>query len=152
VLALYLAGAFAVTWRLWVSPASRMQAGDPTDVDLFAWFIRYSAESVAHGSLPHLVTTAMNAPRGVNLMWNTSLLLPGVLLTPVTLLAGPQVSLTVLLTLGFAGSAATMFWVLRRWWSAPGRPRWAARCTGSPRPWPRPGLATTRCSSPCCRR
>ncbi len=115
VLALYLAGAFAVTWRLWVSPASRMQAGDPTDVDLFAWFIRYSAESVAHGSLPHLVTTAMNAPRGVNLMWNTSLLLPGVLLTPVTLLAGPQVSLTVLLTLGFAGSAATMFWVLRRW-------------------------------------
>ena len=115
VLALYLAGAFAVTWRLWASPASRMQAGDPTDVDLFAWFIRYSAESVAHGSLPHLVTTAMNAPRGVNLMWNTSLLLPGVLLTPVTLLAGPQVSLTVLLTLGFAGSAATMFWVLRRW-------------------------------------
>jgi hypothetical protein len=115
VLALYLAGAFAVTWRLWVSPASRMQVGDPTDVDLFAWFIRYSAESVAHGSLPHLVTTAMNAPRGVNLMWNTSLLLPGVLLTPVTLLAGPQVSLTVLLTLGFAGSAATMFWVLRRW-------------------------------------
>jgi hypothetical protein len=115
VLALYLAGAFAVTWRLWVSPASRMQVGDPTDIDLFAWFIRYSAESVAHGSLPHLVTTAMNAPRGVNLMWNTSLLLPGVLLTPVTLLAGAQVSLTVLLTLGFAGSAATMFWVLRRW-------------------------------------
>jgi hypothetical protein len=115
VLALYLAGALAVTWRLWVSPASRVQVGDPTDVDLFAWFIRYSAESVAHGGLPHLVTTAMNAPRGVNLMWNTSLLLPGVLLTPVTLLAGPQVSLTVLLTLGFAGSAATMFWVLRRW-------------------------------------
>ena len=115
VLALYLAGAFAVTWRLWVSPASRMQVGDPTDVNLFAWFIRYSAESVSHGGLPHLVTTAMNAPRGVNLMWNTSLLLPGVLLTPVTLLAGPQVSLTVLLTLGFAGSAASMFWVLRRW-------------------------------------
>jgi len=115
VLALYLAGALAMTWRLWVSPASRMQAGDPTDVDLFAWFIRYSAESVAHGSLPHLVTTAMNAPRGVNLMWNTSLLLPGVLLTPVTLLAGAQVSLTTVLTLGFAGSAATMFWVLRRW-------------------------------------
>ena len=27
----------------------------------------------------------MNAPQGVNLMWNTPLLLPGVLLTPVTL-------------------------------------------------------------------
>jgi hypothetical protein len=115
VLALYLLGAVAVTWRLWADPASRMQVGDPTDVDLFAWFIRYSAESVAHGSLPALVTTAMNAPHGINLMWNTSLLLPGVLLTPVTLLAGAQTSLTLLLTLGYAGSAAAMYWVLRRW-------------------------------------
>jgi hypothetical protein len=111
----YLLAAFGLTWRLWADPASRVQVGDPTDVNLFAWFIRYSAESVAHGSLPALVTTAMNAPHGISLMWNTSLLLPGVLLTPVTLLAGPQTSLTVLLTLGFAGSAAALFWVLRRW-------------------------------------
>ena len=115
VLALYLLGAVAVTWRLWADPASRMQVGDVTDVDLFAWFIRYSAESVAHGGLPALVTTAMNAPHGINLMWNTSVLLPGVLLTPVTLLAGAQTSLTLLLTLGYAGSAAAMYWVLRRW-------------------------------------
>ena len=115
VLGCYLLAAFGLTWRLWADPASRVQVGDPTDVNLFAWFIRYSAESVAHGSLPALVTTAMNAPHGINLMWNTSLLLPGVLLTPVTLLAGPQTSLTLLLTLGFAGSAAALFWVLRRW-------------------------------------
>ena len=115
VLVLYLLGAVALTWRLWADPASRTQVGDVTDVNLFGWFIRYSAESVAHGSLPALVTTAMNAPHGINLMWNTSLLLPGVLLTPVTLLAGPQTSLTLLLTLGFAGSAAAMYWVLRRW-------------------------------------
>lgn len=115
VLSCYLLAAFTLTWRLWVAPASRMQAGDLADVNLFAWFIRYSAESVAHGSLPALVTTAVNAPQGINLMWNTSLLLPGVLLTPVTLLAGSQTSLTVLLTLGFAGSAAAMHWVLRRW-------------------------------------
>ena len=47
-------------------------------------------------------------------MWNTSFLLPGVLLTPVTALAGPQVSLTVIATAGFAGSAAALFFVLRR--------------------------------------
>ncbi len=115
VLGLYVAGAVALTWRLWADPASRIQVGDITDVNLFAWFIRYSAESVAHGSLPALVTTAMNAPHGINLMWNTSLLLPGVLLAPVTLLAGPQTTLTLLLTLGFAGSAASLYWVLRRW-------------------------------------
>jgi hypothetical protein len=115
VVCCYLVGAIAVTARLWVDPAGRAQAGDSNDVDLFAWFVRYAATAVGHGQLPALVTSAMNAPQGVNLMWNTSFLLPGVLLAPVTLLAGPQVSLTVVLTAGFAGSAASLFWVLRRW-------------------------------------
>jgi len=115
ILCCYLAGAVTLTWRLWADPAARAQVGDPQDVDLFAWFMRYDAAAIAHGHLPDLITTAMNAPRGISLMWNTSFLLPGVLLSPVTLLAGPQVSLTIVLTLGFAGSAASLFWVLRRW-------------------------------------
>jgi hypothetical protein len=111
----YLLGAVAVTWPLWADPAARAQVGDAQDVSLFAWFMRYEATAVAHGGLPSLTTAAMNAPRGISLMWNTSLLLPGVLLAPVTLLAGPQATLTVVLTLGFAGSAASLFLVLRRW-------------------------------------
>ncbi len=115
VLCCYLVGAVAVTARLWADPASRAQVGDPHDVDMFAWFMRYAATAVSHGRLPALVTTALNPPQGVNLMWNTSFLLPGMLLTPVTLLAGPQTSLTVALTLAMAGSAAALFWLLRRW-------------------------------------
>ena len=115
VLAGYLAGALVVTWRLWADPASRFVAPNGADADLFAWYLRYAATAVSHGHLPALVTSAMNAPTGVNLMWNTSLLLPGVLLVPVTLLFGPQVSLTILTTAGFGGSAAAMFLVLRRW-------------------------------------
>jgi hypothetical protein len=111
----FLLGALFLTARLWADPAGRMQLGDTQDVNLFAWFLRYSATAVAHGHLPALVTTALNAPRGVNMMWNTSFLLPGILLTPVTLLAGPQVTLTIVLTLGIAGSAASLYWVLRRW-------------------------------------
>ena len=111
----YLGAALILTWRLWPDPASRTVAGNPTDADLFAWYLRYAADAVTHGHLPALVTTAMNAPTGVNMMWNTSVLLPGVLLTPVTLLFGPQVSLTILTTFGFAGSAAALFYVLRRW-------------------------------------
>ena len=114
-LACYLVAAIAVTWRLWADPASRTVAGNPGDADLFAWYARYAAAAVAHGHLPALVTSALNAPGGVNLMWNSSLLLPCLLLSPVTLLFGPQVSLTVLTTIGFAGSAAAMFGVLRRW-------------------------------------
>jgi hypothetical protein len=116
----YLLAAAAITWRLWADPAARTVAGNPGDADLFAWFMRYSAIAVSHGRLPALVTTAMNAPGGINVLWNTSLLLPGVLLAPVTLIFGPQASLTVLVTAGFAGSAASMFGVLRRWRISPG--------------------------------
>jgi len=115
ILCCYLAAAVAVTARLWVDPAGRLQVGDPHDVDLFTWYMRYAATAISHGRLPALVTTALNPPQGVNLMWNTSFLLPGIVLTPVTLLAGPQTSLTLVLTLSLAGSAAALFFVLRRW-------------------------------------
>ena len=111
----YLLAALAVTLLLWRDPASRTVAGNANDADQIAWFFRYDATAVAHFHLPALITTAMNAPQGVNLMWNTPMLLPGVLLAPVTLLFGPQASLTLLLTAGFAGSATAMFAVLRRW-------------------------------------
>src|SRR5258708_16887854 len=111
----YVLAAVAVTWHLWADPASRTIAGNPNDADLFAWSLRCDARAVAHGKLPALVTAAMNAPQGINVMWNTAMPLPGVLLTPVTLFLGAQTALTVLATVGFAGSAATMFLVLRRW-------------------------------------
>jgi hypothetical protein len=112
----YLAAAVALDWRLWARFAVAVPVGDPgpADYDLMAWFVRYAASAVAHGHLPALVTPALNAPRGVNLMWNNTVLFPGVVLTPVTVLAGPNASLTVLTTLGYAGSAAAMYWLLRR--------------------------------------
>jgi hypothetical protein len=111
----YVVLAFYVTIQLWVDPAGRAQNGDVSDVDQANWFMRYTATAIQHFRLPALITTAMNAPHGVNLMWNTSLLLPGIVLAPVTLLAGTQVALTTLLVISFAGSAAAMFYVLRRW-------------------------------------
>jgi hypothetical protein len=114
-MAVYALCALYVTIRLWADPAGLAQRGDGNDVDQASWFMRYSAEAISHFHLPALVTGAMNAPHTVNLMWNTSLLLPGVIMTPVTLLLGPQVSLNLLLFIGFAGSAASMYFVLRRW-------------------------------------
>jgi hypothetical protein len=111
----YTVAAVFVTMWLWRDPASRIVAANPYDSDQFAWFLRYDATAVAHLHLPALSTAGMNAPQGINLMWNTPMLLPGVLLAPLTLLAGPQASLTVLMTAGFAGSALAMFAVLRRW-------------------------------------
>jgi hypothetical protein len=110
----YTLCALLLTWRIWADPEHMVpQGGD--DINLNIWFMRYAETALAHGHLPALVTTAVNAPEGINVMWNTSLLLPGVLLAPVTWLAGPVLSLAVLLTLGFAASAGSMFWALRRW-------------------------------------
>jgi hypothetical protein len=113
--AYYLVGALAITLWLWRDPAGRMVAGNPNDSDQLAWFFRYDATAIAHGHLPALITTAMNAPQGVSVMWNTFMMLPGTLLAPVTWLAGPQAALTVFLTAGFAGSALALFAILRRW-------------------------------------
>jgi hypothetical protein len=115
----YLLLAVGLTWRIDLNPAVQVPStGSRTvesDIYLNVWFMRYAATAVAHGHLPALITTAVNAPRGINLMWNTSMLLPGVLLAPVTLLAGPSASLAVQLVIGFAGSAATLYFVMRRW-------------------------------------
>ncbi|HEY6786797.1 MAG TPA: hypothetical protein VI365_05755 [Trebonia sp.] len=110
-----LLGALFVTMWLWRDPASRIVAANPFDTDQFAWYFRYDATAAAHFRLPALTTVGMNAPQGISVMWNTFMLLPGVLLAPVTLLAGPQASLTVVMTAGFAGSALAMIAVLRRW-------------------------------------
>ncbi len=119
ILLAYLLAAFAVTWRIWADPAAiAANDGDKVvngDVLVDFWFMRYAATALAHGHLPALVTTAANAPQGINMMWNNTLPLPAIVLAPVTMLAGPVFSLAILLTLGFAGSAATMFLVLRRW-------------------------------------
>lgn len=116
VLCAYLAAAVALNWRLWLGLGTITAVGDPgpADNDLMAFFLRYTADGIAHGHLPALVTTALNAPNGISLMWNTSVLFPAVALTPVTLLGGPLASLAVFATLGYAGSAAAMYWVLRR--------------------------------------
>ena len=112
----YLAGALALNWRLWLGLTTMAPVGDPgpADNDLMAWFMRYAADAIARGHLPALVTTALNAPHGINLMWNNSVLFPAVALAPVTLLAGPLASLTTLATLGYACSAGATYWLLRR--------------------------------------
>ncbi len=119
----YLVVSVGLTWRMWANPTATVPTNGTSNVsaDIYinSWFMRYTATALAHGHLPALVTTAVNAPQGVNAMWNTSMLLPSAVLAPVTLAAGPIASLTVLLTVGFAGSATSLYVVLRRWGTGP---------------------------------
>ena len=107
LLSLYL------TWHLLGGLGNRMVAGNPGDIRLFTWYLQHDSWAVLHGQDPLFFTT-MNAPVGVNGMWNTSLLLPALIMTPVTLLAGPLAAYNVLFILGLAAGPLCAFPLLRR--------------------------------------
>jgi hypothetical protein len=102
-----------LTWHLLGGPGNRMVAGNPADIRLFTWYLQHDSWAVLHGQDPLFFTT-MNAPVGVNGMWNTSLMLPALIMTPVTLLAGPLAAYNVLLILGLAAGPLCAFPLLRR--------------------------------------
>ncbi|MGH3738375.1 MAG: hypothetical protein ACRDT6_22630 [Micromonosporaceae bacterium] len=108
----YLAVALFLTHGLWQDPAGHVLALNWQDQTLNEWFL-------AHGLLPWqgdgtLVTDRLNAPDGVNLMANASLLLYGILLAPVTALFGAPVSFVLLVTLALAGTASAWYLLLCR--------------------------------------
>lgn len=78
------------------------------------WFLAWTPYAVRTGRSP-FVTDHLAVPDGVNLMWNTLLPLPGLLMAPVTATLGPLATHTLLAVLGFAGSATAMWWVAGRW-------------------------------------
>ena len=86
-LAVCTALAMVVFAEAWADPASSPNGGGVGDGALFLWFVRWSPCAIGHGLNP-LHGTHLNVPDGVNLMWNTSLPLPGALMGPVTATAG----------------------------------------------------------------
>jgi hypothetical protein len=102
-----------LNWRLLGGIGDRMIAGNPDDIRLFVWYLEHDSWSVLHGHDPLLFQT-MNAPTGVNGMWNTSILLPALLMTPVTVLAGPLVSYNLLFVLGLAAGPVCALPLMRR--------------------------------------
>lgn len=97
----------------WKGPGStwRGNIGDP---EQFMWFLSYVPHAIGRGLNPFLTDYALY-PDGANLMWNTSILLPAVLVSPVTLTAGPVVAYNVLLVAAPIVTSATSFFALRRY-------------------------------------
>ena len=111
-LLIYVALAFLLFQRAWRNPGHSVVGlgGDPA---LFGWFLEWTAFAVAHHHNPFL-TTYMNYPAGVNMMWNTTMTLPGVILSPVTLSAGPVFAYNLLVTLSPAVSGFCAMLAFRR--------------------------------------
>ena len=106
------------TRGLWPEPASRLLRDNPHDQELFEWWLAWSAKAVG-GLRDPFVTHAMNAPDGVNAMANTSVLLPGIVMAPVTWVFGPATSFALLTTLALPLTAITTHAVLRRFGARP---------------------------------
>jgi hypothetical protein len=111
--AVYLLLSVWVFHRLWADPGGRRLAWSFQDQTQHEWFLAWGAHAVTHLVDP-FVTRVVNAPDGVNLLANTSLLGIAVPLTPVTLLAGPAVSYVTAMTLGLAATATGWYALLRR--------------------------------------
>jgi hypothetical protein len=112
VLAGYTALAFVLSWSWWTPLGGRLTSVNEPDTILFSWLLGWTPHALSEGRWP-LYTDLLNVPAGLNLMWNNSMALPGVLFAPVTAAFGGVATVTVITTLGLAGSAATAFWCLR---------------------------------------
>ncbi|TDB69681.1 hypothetical protein [Micromonospora sp. KC723] len=101
-----------VSHELWPDPSGRVLALNPADQTLYEWFLAVDARAL-HGDF-HLLTDKLNAPDGVNLMTNTTVIAIGVLLAPVTLLFGAPVTFALLVGANLAGTAVAWYLLFTR--------------------------------------
>ena len=102
-LLVYVILAVIVFAGVWVNPTGAW-VGDNKDPKLFIWYLGWIPHELAQWHNP-LVTDYLSYPPGVNLMWNTSLVFPALVLWPVTAIFGPVAAYNALMTGAIALSA-----------------------------------------------
>nr|WP_233513748.1 hypothetical protein [Micromonospora craterilacus] len=102
-----------VCLNYWGDVQNRVSSHLPTDHSWFEWLFSHGAYSLRHLENP-LFSTQQNAPDGVNMMANTSLLGVTLPLAPLTMLLGPQVVYALYLGGALAATAGTSYWMLSR--------------------------------------
>jgi hypothetical protein len=125
VLVGFLGLAVLLLGSIWTSPATRTLGGGVGDPGLFAWFLRWTPFAAGRHISP-FASDYLNHPDGINLMWNTWMPLPGLLLSPLTLLFGPMLTFNVLVTLAYGLSAWSAYLAIHRYVPSHG----AAACGG----------------------
>ncbi len=109
----YLLGAVAVTFRAWRGPTSGW-AGSCCDPEQAIWYLGWTPHALANGLDPFF-TTQIGAPDGVNLMWNPSMPLLGILGWLPARIGGPIFAFNILVVLGISLSGYTAWLAIRRW-------------------------------------
>ncbi|MGO9080122.1 MAG: hypothetical protein ACLQDY_13925 [Streptosporangiaceae bacterium] len=118
LLAIYVAAGIAVTWPR-VTYLFDGELPSKTDVTSYVWGLYWVAHQISHFGDP-FSTTYMAAPAGIQLGFDTLMPLPGLLITPVTLLFGPAASFSILTILAPGLLCYVMYRAARLWLGQPG--------------------------------
>jgi hypothetical protein len=113
LLVAFLALAVLLLGSTWTAPTTRTLGRGVGDPGVFIWFLRWTPFAVGRQISPFF-SDYLNHPDGINLMWNTWVPLPGLLLSPLTLAFGPVLSLNVLLTLAYGLSSWSAYLAIHR--------------------------------------
>ena len=110
VLGVYLALGLWLFWPLLGHLGTHLMGG--RDGYLLVWWVEGVPHALLHLHDP-LLGAGLGQPSPVNAMWNGSIVLPSILMTPVTLTAGPVVSYNLLLLISAPISAGAAYWMCR---------------------------------------
>ncbi len=103
----------ATTSGLWAHLGDRLVGGNLPDDIHYTWWLGHTPHALWNGDNP-FQTLDLNWPEGVSAMNNTTLILPSLVLSPISWLAGSLVSLNVLNVLAVPACAAAGYWALRQ--------------------------------------
>lgn len=111
----YLVLALVAWWHVWTGGVAHTITadgyGDPAQQ---VWFIGWIPHAISAGLNP-FVSHAMYAPKGINLVAQTSIMFPALVLSPVTAAFGPLVAFNVGVLLAPVASAYAAFYLCRRY-------------------------------------
>jgi hypothetical protein len=114
VVAAFAAGTWILFKPLGLADPDHLAGCACGDQGLQLWFLAADRYAVVHHQLP-LLSTRLDYPAGVNLMDNTSMVLLGVIASPLISAVGPVGAFVFLLRLAFVASATSCYLVLRRY-------------------------------------
>ena len=118
LLTVYLAAGVAVTWPR-ATYLSRGLLPKTRDVASYVWDLQWTAHQVIHLGNPWF-TTQMAAPAGIQLGFDTTMPLAGLVMTPVTLAFGPSAAVSLLTIVAPGLACYVMYRAARLWLAAPG--------------------------------
>jgi hypothetical protein len=112
VVLLFLIFAGWLTHGLWPNPGTRVLSLNAEDQTLYEWFLAHDSR-ILFGDFS-LVTDRLNAPDGVNLMANTSVIAIGALFAPVTVAFGVPAAFALIVATNLALTAGAWYLLFAR--------------------------------------